>query len=441
MKDVRFEKLKKVISDEKKGFLELEKAYGDLDKASAEDAPLINSQIQVLEKNIKTLNSELKEALSLILFSKPLEIQKKSLKKTGLTVPKKELGILQDTKLKSDGGKVYSKKEVAPIGLEKETIKEIKKKKEEEKRKKENEKKDASYYSKIASQYFSQYSRKLLGKKTFQDLEDNLIKANLNYTPVGYISVIILTTLISIFAAGFIFLFFMFFNLGAALPIITRATDPINLRFLKVFWVLFVVPLGTFFFMYAYPSLEKSSTEQAIDVELPFATINMAAISGSMINPDRIFEIIIETKEYPALSKEFTKMINEINLYGYDLVSAMKDTAKNNASKKLSELLNGLSTDIQSGGDLGKFFNERAESLLFDYKLERERSAKAAETFMDLYISLVIAAPMILMLLLMIMRIANLGMSLSVGTISLLVIMGVVVINIIFMAFLHVKKN
>lgn len=440
MIDKRFEKLKKTIEEEKKSLKELENTYSDLEKSDPEDRVMISSQIEVLEKNIKEINENLKEDLSMLLFSNPLEIEKKPLKDKGPEIKKGSKEKREDNPLKSEGGEVYSKKQIAPVGLEIETIKKLKKA-EEEKKKKENEKKDSSTYTKVASQFFSQYSRKLLGSKTFKKLEDQLIKANLNYTPVGYISVIVLSTFISFFIAGFLFLFFLFFNVEAVLPIITRVADPINIRFFKVFWMLIVIPLGTFLFMYIYPSLEKSSTEDAINAELPFATINMSAISGSMINPIKIFEIIIKTGEYPALSKEFTKMINEINLYGYDLVNALKDTAKNNASKRLSELLNGLSTTIHSGGDLSKFFEERAQTLLFNYKLERERSAKAAETFMDLYISLVIAAPMILMLLLMIMKMSGLGVSLTVGGIALLIILGVVVINIIFMTFLHIKKN
>jgi flagellar protein FlaJ len=167
----------------------------------------------------------------------------------------------------------------------------------------------------------------------------------------------------------------------------------------------------------------------------------MAAISGSMVNPSRIFEILILTNEYPALKKEFTKMLNEINLYGYDLVSALKNTAENSPSKRLSELLTGLATTITSGGDLSGFFDERAETLLFNYRIAQERFSKTAETFMDIYISLLIAAPMILMLLLIIMKMSGLGISMSFIALSFVISMVVTVVNVIFLAFLHMKKE
>jgi flagellar protein FlaJ len=192
--------------------------------------------------------------------------------------------------------------------------------------------------------------------------------------------------------------------------------------------------------MFFYPSIEKNSSGNKMDQEMPFATIHMSAISGSMINPVKIFEILISTKEYPKLSKQFTKLINEINLYGYDIVSALRNASYNCPSKKLSELYGGLATTINSGGDLPEFFEKRSESLLFEYGLEKEKMTKSAETFMDIYISVVIAAPMILMILLMMMKISGPGITLSTSLITIIMILAVTVINIIFLSFLEIKK-
>jgi flagellar protein FlaJ len=431
-KEDKFKTLKRIIEEQKTTLQEIEKLENSLKISSEEEKNLIDSQIKKLNENLKKLNEKFGKKLKDFVFSH--EESKIKENEDG-----ENEGNTLKNKLKSKGGKTYSLKEISPEQLEKETLKRLKKAEEKEKNKKEVKK--TSNYSKISSLLFSNISRKLLGKDSFKSMENQLMKANLDFTPVGYVSVILMTTLISGIVAAFLFLFFLFFDVGAMLPIITRATESINVRFFKVFWILFVVPIGTFFVMYIYPSLEKKAAEYNIDAELPFATIHMSAISGSMINPIKIFEIIISTKEYPALEKEFKKMINEINLYGYDLVSAMKNTAKNSPSKNLAELLNGLVTTINSGGDLPKFFEKRAETLLFNYRLEQQKAAKSAETFMDIYISLVIAAPMILMLLMMIMKISGLGIAMSIMAISLMIILGVVIINIIFLTFLQIKRN
>jgi flagellar protein FlaJ len=167
----------------------------------------------------------------------------------------------------------------------------------------------------------------------------------------------------------------------------------------------------------------------------------MAAVSGSLADPTKIFSILTLTKEYPNLEKEFIKIINGVNVLGYDLITVLRNSGQNNPSKKLSDLLNGIATTINSGGDLPKFFDERAKTLLFEYNLEKEKSTRAAETFMDIYISVVIAAPMILMLLLIMMQVSGIGIALSTSAITLIIISGVSVINLLFFAFLHIKQS
>ncbi len=426
------------IEKVKIAFAEVEKTskFRDMSKSDSEKR-IFDSHMKSLEKKFKDVLSEFKVFFDRILFEKlldPTQIEKE--------LDKDSLRPDSDSKLMTKGGKIFSLKEILPDELENETVKRIKKKKQKEKEEElKKKKKDSSYYTKVSSRFFSKVSLKLLSKNSFAKMEDELLKANLNYTPVGYVSIILMTTFLSIFISGFIFLFFLFFNFSATLPIISRATQPINVRFFETFWILIVGPVATFAFMYVYPTLEKESASGAINAELPFATISMSAISGSMMDPVRIFEILIMTNEYPALKKEFIKMINEINLYGYDLVSALKNTAKNSPSKELSELLTGLATTITSGGDLAEFFDERSQTLLFNYKIAQEKASRSAETFMDIYISTLIAAPMILMLLLIIMKISGLGVSMSFLSISFVISLVVSVVNIIFLAFLQMKGN
>ena len=103
-------------------------------------------------------------------------------------------------------------------------------------------------------------------------------------------------------------------------------------------------------------------------------------------------------------------------------------------------MFGGLSTTIHSGGGLKEFFEKRGETLLIGYRLEREKYTRIAETFMDIYISVVIAAPMILMLLLILISISQMDFGLTQNQLSILIISIISVINIIFIGFLHIKQ-
>jgi len=419
------EKLRDNAGELKESFLEIELLFGELQGVGTKgEKDMILHNIAELKKALSKSNSEIKENLDKIILIRPMHL--KELRKEA--APPREREAVQFS------GAVP--KELEPTRMEKIVLKRFREEGEKTLGKRiEKQKK----YTGLSSRIFSDISRKLSNDAAFKSLKDDLIKTNLEFTMHGYISVILLTTLISAIISFVIFLVVLFIKVES-FPAISLVSENIGSRFIKIFWIIFVVPLATFMFMYLYPSIEKKSLEGKINQELPFATIHMSAISGSMIEPSKIFGIIISTKEYPNLEREFTKLINLVNIYGYDLVTATRIIAEKSPSRKLGDLLNSLATTITSGGDLPNFFDKRAQSLLFEYKLEREKHIKMSETFMDIYISVVIATPMILMLLLMIMKISGLGISVSSTMISIMMVLGVSAINAVFVVFLHLKQ-
>ena len=389
-----------------------------------EEKRMISSHMIVLKKSLQKTGQEIINSAEKISLFKPLG------QKTTPTIPAKPTYPQRALPKKTD-------KKLKATPLEKLTLKRIKKKEKKIVKKKE---KKPSKYIKISSKFFYNTSMSFINKGMFRKLKRDLIKSNIEFVPATYVSVIFFTTLMSVIASLFITLFFLFFNLSALPPFIISIEESIGIRFLKIFWILFAIPAATFLFVYLYPSLEKKSLETKINRELPFAAIHMSSISGSMIEPSKIFNIIISTKEYPNLEKEFIKLQNEINIYGYDLVTALRNRSFNSPSRKLADLFNGLATTITSGGNLPEFFKERSQTLLFEHRLEMEKQLKTAETLMDIYISVVIAAPMVLMLVLMMMRISGLGIALSPSMISLVMILAVSLVNIFFLTFLHIKQ-
>lgn len=431
-KDV-FLDLKKNISKEKKILKELVNLSENLERSEdGKERESVNSQINLLKDSLKKENENLGKLTEGISLIKPLGFKKE-----------KEESISYKNRLKKSPEKkeekeniTYYLKKIKISDLEKDFLKRLRKK---EKKKVEKKRRKINFYVQTASRFFSSYSRNMLNKGLFKTIRTDLMRASISVPPTSYVSMIIFTTVLSVIFSIFLFLFLLFFNITLFPPSIGTVVN-IGGKFLSIFWILIVIPLLSFAVMYIYPSLEKKSREVGINRELPFATIHMSAISGSLIDPTKIFNIIISTKEYPNLEKEFKKLINEINIYGYDLVTALRNATFRSPSKKLIELFNGLATTITSGGDLANFFEKRSETLLLEHRLEREKYTKTTETFMDVYISVVIAAPMIFMLLLMMIQISGLGISFSTSTITLLLVFGVAIINVIFLAFLHLKQ-
>jgi pilus assembly protein TadC len=301
----------------------------------------------------------------------------------------------------------------------------------------------ANEYAKISNRFFKGFSNNLIAKGYFEQLNKNLRKMNSNFILKTYVSMIFFSILTSFLGSILLLIFLLFFKVTPTLPFIIPVEEPLLFRFLKTFWIIFAIPISTGFLIYFYPSSEAKNIGTKIDRELPFVTIHMAAIATSGIEPTNIFKIVLKNEEYKYASIEIRKLINLINFHGDDLVTALKKISQRCPSTRLRELLDGMATTITSGGSLYQFLDKHADSLLFDYRLERERYTKASETFMDIYISVVIAAPMILLMLFVIIGSTGLlvnFLGLSTGVLSILIILIIILLNIGFLAFLRMQQ-
>jgi len=299
--------------------------------------------------------------------------------------------------------------------------------------------KKPSKYAKISNRFFSGISNKLTEKGYFNSVSKNLRKANMPFIINTYVAMILFTTFLAVIFSIFLFILLIFFRFSLEIPFLIASDFTLN-RFMENILICIAIPAITFFALYIYPYTEKESIGKRVEQELPFVVVHISAIAGSGIEPTQMFKIIALGKEYPYMKQEIRKVMNQVNFFGYDFVSALRNSARTAPSSKLSEVFDGLATVISSGGSMSEFLDKRAETLLFDYKLEREKSTKMAESFMDIYISVVIAAPMIMMLLMILMSTGIVSIGLSIIQITLIIIAVVALINIIFLVFLHLRQ-
>jgi len=311
----------------------------------------------------------------------------------------------------------------------------------------ENEKleehKKVGKYLKISNKLFKNLSNKLISAGYFNKLNKSLRKINSRYVIGSYISMMFLTTLILFVASIFLFIILLFFNVSLIYPFISYSEEALYIRLIKYFWTIPLIPMICLFLFYIIPLSEAKNLGRRIDQELPFVTIHMSAIASSGLEPVSIFRIILKGDDYKYTNIEFKKIMNLINFHGESTANALRKISMSTPSQKLKELLNGLAVTITSGGELSNFLNQHAETMLFDYKLEREKNNKVSETFMDIYISVAIAAPMILLMMFVIIGSTGLignFFNLSINAISLLLILFIVVLNIFFLLFLKIKQ-
>jgi flagellar protein FlaJ len=414
-----FEDLKKNIEQEKKIIADAQSVINGM-----EDNPYLRpfylSSLSSLMQQLKLLNKTVPELLK----------ENSPLKKFTKEVPEKEEKVVRMTYVspstKEKNFITIDKKDrkefLEKLKLSEENLEKIKKKKSSPDLKNETIRHSGAY-TKFSNKFFREISEKISPK--FTGISQDLKKGNTGFLLQSYISVAIMSIVLSFIFGVIIFILLLMLNFN-------------NWTFI---WLPFGITGITTAGFYLYPSSEASSVQKEITQEIPFATIHMAAIASSDIEPTKIFKIISKSKEYPSIGKEINKIVTQTELYGYDLVTALKNVASRTSNKKLSELFSGLATNISTGGELKTYLESKAENFLLDYRLERQKYTELAGTFMDIYISILITAPLVLMMMFIVMNVSGLGIGgMGIEILLILSIVTIAIVNVLFIIILNIKQ-
>ncbi len=286
-----------------------------------------------------------------------------------------------------------------------------------------------NYLGKYANLLFDETSRKLARKypEYFEILYKNLRLANIRVFSNTYINLGLMGSCVGGVLA--FFSGFLIFGFG-----ILDVAKSVMLFFLFFFLLLFI--------FYYYPKVIVDNRRREIKNDLPFAIIHMAAVAGSGAKLVDIFGMLLQSKEYKALSGEIKRIMNYVNLFGYNLTTALKSVAETTPSNEFKDLLNGMTGSIESGGSIKSFLKSKAEDTLIRYRLDRKKYVETLSTYTDIYTAILIAAPLLFVIVLVLISIVGdkLG-GLEIGFIEKIGTFIVVpAMNIVFIVFMNIVQ-
>ncbi len=265
--------------------------------------------------------------------------------------------------------------------------------------------------------------------KLFTDVSLLLRLGDIKMLSKTYVSVALFS---SILAGIGSFLFFLLYTAASGGNILLGLVKAIPISFL----VLLITP--ALFYLYPYTTI--GNRKKAIKNDLPFVIIHMSAVAGSGASPSSIFNLILNSGEYKGLEGEIRKIVNYVNLFGYDLSTALKAVSLTTPSPEFKDLLTGIIATTEGGGDLKAYLSGKAADALNTYRLERKKYVESLATYSDMYTGVLIAAPLLFMTTLAIINVigGSIG-ALSVKTISIAgTYLVIPFLNIIFLVFLSV---
>jgi flagellar protein FlaJ len=214
--------------------------------------------------------------------------------------------------------------------------------------------------------------------------------------------------------------------------------DMVTFVFIAVFAPVMAASMA-FVFLYIYPIQKSSKTRNSIDNNLPFALAHMSAIASSGIPPEFMFELLTGFKEYGEISRQAGLIVRNIKTFGMSSVNAIADVASRTPSPTFKQILMGMHSTIEKGGNLTAYLDEMSDRSLFDYRVKRENYANTLSTYADFYAAVLITAPIMMIVVLGVMSIIGgdvFGFAAN-DLIFLMTWLLIPLMNIVFIAFLH----
>jgi flagellar protein FlaJ len=296
---------------------------------------------------------------------------------------------------------------------------------------------EANSYGKIANTAVEKYSEKLIKSmpKQYEDLVYALRTSDTKILSKTYVSMMLFTSIIVAFFAFLLVISVSIFSAEiTALKIVMTIFQSITLSLLAG-----AATMAAFYF---YPTMQANSRRRQMKNDLPFVIIHMSAVAGSGAQPISMFNLLFGSGEYKGLEGEIKKIINYVNLFGYNLSTALRTVALTTPSAEFRELLTGIVTTTETGGDLKQYLTSKSEDAMTSYNLERRKDVEALATYSDVYTGILIAAPLLFFVTLAIINL--MGGSMMGMTTSMLATLGTYValpvLNIGFIVFLNLMQ-
>ncbi len=264
--------------------------------------------------------------------------------------------------------------------------------------------------------------------KPLQPLKEEIIKSNLSMLFELYVGRMILISIVA-FLATFSFILIAFSWIGT----------PFAITLAGALITAVAISFGVLTIYHSYPFHLLTSKKNSIEGNLPFAINHMAAISASGVPPFVTFKLLTNIPEYGEVANEAKRIVRNVDTFGMDVVSAMKNVAERSPSTEFRQTLFGIISTIETGGDLKRFLENAAKEALFTYRLKREKYLQTLSTYADFYTAVLIAAPLFFVSVLSVMSLVGgevFGLSIPaamrIGVYAMIPLM-----NIMFIAFIH----
>ncbi|WP_321430647.1 type II secretion system F family protein [uncultured Methanolobus sp.] len=154
-----------------------------------------------------------------------------------------------------------------------------------------------------------------------------------------------------------------------------------------------------------YPSIMAGDRKRRIDSMLPYAVNYMSAMSGAGVLPVDLFRSLANNDIYGEMAVECRYLVRDLEILGYDLVTAMKNLSVTTPSTALQDFLQGAITVVTSGGQLEPYFQIKTEQFILENRQNQKEFLETLGLLGETYVTAFVAGPLFLVVVISIMSI------------------------------------
>lgn len=283
------------------------------------------------------------------------------------------------------------------------------------------------------------FAYQMLGERTsrflpiFKDMDTNLQKSEIRINFKAYVSLTVFASfLVSILA------------LIVVLPTLCFVFHlPLVSSFLFGVGASMLAGAFTTVGFYVYPIYRADSLKRSLEDELPFALGYMTILAGADVPPDAIFRSLAQIKSSMGFSSEAKNITRDVELFGYDIVSALEKASARTPSEKFKELLEGFIATVHSGGNLVSYLTDRSHQHMELKRISLRRFADTLSVLAEFYVALLVAGPLLLVVMLAVMAMlggGELGVLNPVLLLNLLTYIALPVGSLVFLIMLDIAS-
>ena len=196
---------------------------------------------------------------------------------------------------------------------------------------------------------------------------------------------------------------------GMAFGVLLALVAPVPLA-LRILMPLF---LGAIFFGWARaigPLLlqnEANEVGKIIDENLPHGLNFLLALASAGLTPRDMWGSLAKAEVFGPLAHEAGRIRRDLDVFGHDLITALRSAQERTASKRFEEFLQGAISAFQSGVDLENYLKTKGAQYQRQSVEEQLKNFDSMGIMAEAFLTTVVAGPLFLIILLTVMTVSQ----------------------------------